>query len=142
MKTQFQSSKDLKRNWLIVDADGVTLGKIASKVASLLRGKHKPTYSPHTNDGDFVVVINSKKVRLTGNKLNDKMYYRHSGYVGSIKGFTYKELMEKDSNFVIKKAVKGMLSNNRLGRAQLGSLRVYEQSEHQHSAQKPTKIDI
>ena len=142
MKTYVQSAKEIKKKWRLIDADGVVLGKVASTAAHLLRGKHKPAYTPSMDDGDYVVIINAAKVKLTGNKLEKKKYYKHTGYPGSIKEFNYAELMGKKPEFVVKKAVKGMLSNNRLGRAQLSNLKVYAEEQHKHQAQQPEIFKI
>jgi large subunit ribosomal protein L13 len=128
---------DLQREWLIIDATDVVLGRLASHVATLLRGKHKPTFAPHVDGGDFVIVINAEKVALTGSKLQKKLAYRHSGYPGGLTATTYSELLEKQPTRVIEKAVRGMLPKNSIGRAQLTKLKVYTGSEHPHAAQQP-----
>jgi len=133
---------DNKENWCVVDAKDQTLGRLASKVAYRIRGKHNPLFTPHVDTGDWIIVVNADKIRLTGNKLDDKKYYRHSGYVGSIKSVTAKELMEKKPEELIKKAVKGMLPKNRLGRKLGKKLFVYTGDQHPHAAQKPEAIDI
>ncbi len=125
-----------------MDAKDQTLGRLASKVAYRIRGKHNPLFTPHVDTGDWIIVVNADKIRLTGNKLDDKKYYRHSGYVGSIKSVTAKELMEKKPEELIKKAVKGMLPKNRLGRKLGKKLFVYTGDQHPHAAQKPEAIDI
>ena len=142
MKTYVLSGKDIKKNWQVIDANGIVLGKVASTAAHLLRGKHKPTYTPFMDDGDYVVVINASKVKLTGNKLEQKKYYQHTGYTGHLKETSYSTLMKEKPEFVIKKAVKGMLSNNRLGRDQLSHLKVYAGNEHKHQAQTPLPFEI
>ncbi|CAN5337934.1 50S ribosomal protein L13 [soil metagenome] len=128
---------DLQREWLIIDATDVVLGRLASHVATLLRGKHKATFAPHVDGGDFVIVINAEKVALTGSKLQKKLAYRHSGYPGGLTATTYAELLEKQPTRVIEKAVRGMLPKNSIGRAQLTKLKVYTGSEHPHAAQQP-----
>lgn len=131
-----------ERKWFVVDADGQVLGRLATKVATVLRGKHKPTYTPHVDAGDHVIVINARHVRLTGNKLMDKAYYRHSGYPGGIKSQTAEEILRKYPERVVEKAVKGMLPKNPLGRAMFKKLKVYAGSTHKHEAQKPQPLDI
>ncbi|RLE06497.1 MAG: 50S ribosomal protein L13 [Candidatus Aminicenantes bacterium] len=139
----FQAKKEeVERNWYLVDADNKILGRLASKIASILRGKNKPIFTPHVDTGDFVVVINAKKVKLTGRKLKEKIYYHHSGYPGGLKSITAKDLIQKKPEELIRKAVKGMLPKNRLGRKQLKKLKVYPDQEHPHQAQQPKKIDI
>ena len=139
----FQAKKEeVERNWYLVDAENKILGRLASKIASILRGKNKPIFTPHVDTGDFVVVINAKKVKLTGRKLKEKIYYHHSGYPGGLKSITAKDLIQKKPEELIRKAVKGMLPKNRLGRKQLKKLKVYPDQEHPHQAQQPKKIDI
>ncbi|MBW2260570.1 MAG: 50S ribosomal protein L13 [Deltaproteobacteria bacterium] len=133
---------DVERNWVIVDAAGKPLGRIATEVALMLRGKRKPTFTPHVDTGDFVVVVNARKVLLTGNKLADKVYYRHSAWVGSLKETTAGELLDKHPDRVIKFAVKGMLPKNKLGRKLLTKLKVYAGSDHPHGAQKPQPVKL
>jgi large subunit ribosomal protein L13 len=130
------------REWWVVDAEGQPLGRIASKVATILRGKHKPTFTPHVDTGDFVVVINAAKVKATGKKLTDKIYYRHSGYVGSIKKINLADAIAKDASHPIKHAVKGMLPKNILGRQLLKKLKVYAGSDHPHEAQHPKELSL
>lgn len=142
MKTYTAKPEDITREWLLVDATDVSLGRLATRIANLLRGKHKPAFTPHIDTGDFVVVVNADKVRLTGNKREEKKYYRHSGYIGSLKTVKYSRLMKEKPQFVVRKAVKGMLPHNRLGRAQLKKLKVYRGSEHKHEAQKPRALKI
>ena len=138
MKTTFMEKKEtVKRNWYVIDAEGVTLGKLAVEVANLLRGKGKVTFTPHVDCGDYVIVVNANKVNLTGNKLNDKMYYNHSGYTGGLRERTAKEMIEKYPEEMIERAVKGMLPKGRLGRAQIKKLFVYAGPDHEHAAQKP-----
>ena len=142
MKTFMQRKEDVQRNWYVVDAEGETLGRLASKVACILRGKHKPTYTPHVDGGDFVIVVNAEKVVLTGNKLNGKIYYNHSRYTGGLRERTAKEMIEKYPTEMIERAVKGMLPKGRLGRQMYKKLFVYAGENHPHSAQKPKKLDI
>ncbi|HAQ9610441.1 TPA: 50S ribosomal protein L13, partial [Enterococcus faecium] len=125
---------DVQPNWLIIDANDVVLGRLASHVAALLRGKHKPTFAPHMDMGDFVIVINADKVALTGSKLAEKLYYRHSGYPGGITATTYSEMVEKHPTRAVEKAIRGMLPKNSLGRAQIKKLKVYAGAEHPHAA--------
>ena len=134
--------KRLKEKWYVVDAEGVTLGRLATKVASVLRGKHKPTYTPNVDTGDFVIVINTDKVVLTGKKLEDKYYRYHSGYIGGLKEIPYKKLMAEKSDLAVYEAVKGMLPKNTLGRAMIKKLRVYKGGEHNHVAQKPETLKV
>jgi large subunit ribosomal protein L13 len=129
---------DVQPQWLIIDANDVVLGRLASHVAALLRGKHKPTFAPHMDMGDFVIVINADKVALTGSKLAEKLYYRHSGYPGGITATTYSEMVEKHPTRAVEKAIRGMLPKNSLGRAQIKKLKVYAGAEHPHAAQQPT----
>ena len=128
---------DVQPQWLIIDANDVVLGRLASHVAALLRGKHKPTFAPHMDMGDFVIVINADKVALTGSKLAEKLYYRHSGYPGGITATTYSEMVEKHPTRAVEKAIRGMLPKNSLGRAQIKKLKVYAGAEHPHAAQQP-----
>ena len=142
MKTYMAHAETVERKWYVVDAAGVTLGRLATKVASVLRGKHKPTYTPHVDTGDFVIVINTDKVVLTGKKLEDKYYRYHSGYIGGLKEIPYKKLMAEKSDLAVYEAVKGMLPKNSLGRVMLKKLRVYKGAEHNHAAQKPEELKI
>lgn len=135
------SEQEIERRWLLVDAQGETLGRLASRVAQLLRGKHKPTYSPHLDTGDFVIVVNAEKIRVTGKKLDEKMYYRHSGYPGGFRSQTLRELLQRRPTRVIRKAVEGMLPRNRLGRRMARKLKVYAGPDHPHGAQKPEPVD-
>ena len=136
-KTFSPTPGDIEREWLVDDADGVPLGRVASEVAQLLRGKHKPKFAPHMDMGDYVIVLNAKKVAVTGNKETEKIYYRHSGYPGGIRSETVETVRERYPERLIVNAVKGMLPKNRLGRATLGKLRVYAGAEHPHRAQDP-----
>ena len=142
MKTFMLKKEDVKHNWYVIDAEGQNLGKVAALAASVLRGKHKPTYTPHIACGDNVIIINAEKVNLTGNKLNDKMYYNHSGYPGGLRERNAKTMIEKYPVEMVERAVKGMLPKNRLGRQIYRQLFVYAGSEHKHEAQKPTTITI
>ncbi len=144
MKKYTYSAKrsDNKENWCIIDAKDQILGRLASQVAYRIRGKHNPLFTPHVDMGDWVIVINADKVRLTGKKMDQKKYYRHSGYIGSIKSDTAKELFEKKPNEVVKKAIKGMLPKNRLGRKLGKKLFVYSGDQHPHAAQKPEPVEI
>jgi len=137
MKTQFAKKSDIDRKWYVVDAKDIVLGKLAVKVAVHLRGKNKPVFTPNSDTGDFIIVINADKIKLTGNKVNDKMYYHHSGYIGGIKAKSAKELLENKPETIIEKAVWGMLPKNRLGRAMIKKLKVYRGAEHPHQAQAP-----
>lgn len=128
---------EVERKWYVIDASGQTLGRLASEVATLLRGKHKPEFTPHVDTGDFVIVINADQIVLTGNKLDQKKYRRHSGYPGGLKEMTYRDLLNKRPERAIEVAVKGMLPKNRLGRKMFTKLKVYQGSEHPHQAQKP-----
>ena len=142
MKTYMAHAETVERKWYVVDAAGVTLGRLATRVASVLRGKHKPTYTPNVDTGDFVIVINTDKVVLTGKKLEDKYYRYHSGYIGGLKEIPYKKLMAEKSDLAVYEAVKGMLPKNSLGRVMLKKLRVYKGAEHNHAAQKPEELKI
>ena len=142
MKTCHTPVKEIERNWFVVDAENKVLGRLASEIATRLRGKHKPNFSPHIDVGDFIVVVNAEKVKLTGNKLDDKMYYRHSGYMGGLSEMRAKEVLEKKPTELLRRAVKGMLSKNSLGRKQLKKLKVYTGGEHPHAAQKPEMLEI
>ena len=142
MKTYMAKSQDVKRDWYVVDASGMTLGRLASQVASVLRGKNKPTFTPNVDTGDFVIVLNSDKVVLTGKKLEQKMYTYHTGYIGGLKQTPYKDMMAKKSDVVVYEAVKGMLPKNSLGRQMLTKLRVYKGGEHNHQAQQPKVLEL
>ena len=136
------SPSTVERKWYVVDAEGKTLGRLASEVANVLRGKNKPIYTPHIDTGDYVIVVNAEKVKVTGKKLEQKIYYHHSEYVGGMKETTLKEMMQKKPEFVITHAVKGMLPKGPLGRQMLKKLHVYAGPEHNHAAQKPETLDI
>ena len=144
MKTYSPSAEDAKaaREWWVVDATGQTLGRLASEIAQILRGKHKPTFSPHVDGGDFVIVINCERVAVTGNKLDSVHYYTHSRYPGGLKSRTMREQMERFPDRVIFEAVKGMMPKTRLGNAQMKKLRVYAGSEHTHAAQQPKTLEL
>jgi large subunit ribosomal protein L13 len=142
MKTFMAKAEEVKRNWYVVDADGKPLGRLASVVASVLRGKNKPTFTPHVDTGDYVIVINAEKVVLTGNKMENKIYRRHSGWPGGMKEMKYSQLMAKSPEKVIELAVKGMLPHNSLGRDMFRKLKVYKGAEHEHQAQKPEVLEI
>jgi large subunit ribosomal protein L13 len=142
MKTWNAKPNEIERQWQLVDAEGQTLGRLATRIADTLRGKNKPQYTPHVDTGDFVVVVNAEKIAVTGNKLDDKRYYRHSGYPGGLRSRTLREQLDRRPEEVIRKAVKGMLPRNRLGRAQLRKLKVYAGPEHPHTAQAPKELKI
>ena len=142
MNTHSTKPSEITRDWWLVDADGVVLGRLASEVAKRLRGKHKPNFAPHLDTGDHVIVVNASKVVLTGNKLTQKQMYRHSGYPGGLRSVPYSKLMATRPDLAIEKAVKGMLPSNRLGRAMLKKLKVYAGPEHTHEAQNPQVLDL
>ncbi|MBT5232185.1 MAG: 50S ribosomal protein L13 [Methylococcales bacterium] len=142
MKTFSAKPAEVKRSWLLVDADGKTLGRLAAEVARRLRGKHKPEYTPHVDTGDYIVVINADKIHVTGNKLKDKVYYHHTGYIGNLKSITLEKQLQKAPERVIEIAVKGMMPKNSLGRAMFKKLKVYAGSDHQHAAQQPQLLEI
>ena len=142
MKTYMANAQTVERKWYVVDAAGLTLGRLATRVASVLRGKNKPTYTPNVDCGDFVIVINTDKVVLTGKKLEDKFYRYHTGYIGGLKEISYKKLMAEKSDLAVYEAVKGMLPKNSLGRDMIRKLRVYKGAEHNHAAQKPEVLTI
>ena len=136
------SINDSNKDWYVIDATDVVLGRLASKVAHMLKGKHKPQYQPHTDEGDYIIVINAKKIRVTGNKLSDKIYYKHTGYIGNLKETPLGKMLDKKPDFVIKNAVKGMLPKNPLGRSMIKKLKVYEHDTHGHGAQKPVALEV
>lgn len=142
MKTYAVKAAEIEREWWVVDAEGANLGRLASEIAQVLRGKHKPTFTPGLDVGDFVIVINADKVSVTGNKLEAKRYYRYSGYPGGLKSRTLEEMLERFPERVIQSAVRGMLPKNRLGRQLLGKLKVYAGGEHPHAAQKPKELSL
>ena len=142
MKTFSAKAETVQRDWFLIDADGKTLGRLASEIARRLRGKHKAEYTPHVDTGDYIVVINAEKVQVTGNKAKDKMYYNHSGYLGGLKEINFEDLIDKAPERVIETAVKGMLPKNPLGRAMFRKLKVYAGSEHKHAAQQPQVLEL
>lgn len=142
MRTYTPKPGDVQRDWHVIDANDVVLGRLATHVATLLRGKHKATYAPHLDTGDFVIVINAEKVALTGKKREQKLAYRHSGYPGGLRAVAYSDLLVKNPTRAIEKAVKGMLPKNKLSRAQLSKLKVYAGPEHPHAAQQPKPFEI
>ena len=142
MRTVSARAEDVKRDWFLVDADGKTLGRLATEIARRLRGKHKAIYTPHVDTGDYIVVINAEKVRVTGNKAKDKIYYNHSGYMGGLKEISFEKLIDKAPERVIERAVKGMLPKNSLGRTMYRKLKVYAGKEHAHAAQQPQPLEI
>ena len=142
MKTFSAKPDAVKRDWYLVDADGKTLGRLATEIAHRLRGKHKAEYTPHVDTGDYIVVVNADKVRVTGNKAKDKMYHHHTGYVGNLKSISFEKLIDKAPERVIQTAVKGMLPRNPLGRAMFAKLKVYAGNEHPHAAQQPQPLSI
>jgi large subunit ribosomal protein L13 len=142
MKTYNAKPGEVERRWYVVDADGQTLGRLATRIADTLRGKDKAQYTPHVDTGDFVVVVNAEKVVVTGNKLDQKRYYRHSGYPGGLRSRTLREQLERRPTEVIRKAVKGMLPRNRLARQQINKLKIYAGPEHPHEAQAPQPLEV
>ena len=143
MKTYSAKASEIEKKWFVIDADGLVLGRLASQIARILRGKHKPTFTPHMDCGDNVIVVNAEKVKLTGRKLGDKIYYWHTGYPGGIKQRTAGQILEgKHPDRVVTKAVERMISRNRLGRQQMRNLRVYAGPEHPHEAQQPEVLDV
>lgn len=143
MKNSYmQKKEEVVRNWYVIDAEGISLGRLAAKVSNVLQGKHKPTYTPHVDCGDNVIVINAEKINLTGNKLDDKIYYNHSGYTGGLRERTAREMVEKYPVEMIERAVKGMLPKTRLGRQMYKKLFVYAGSEHPHAAQQPEVMEV
>jgi large subunit ribosomal protein L13 len=140
MKTWTAKAEDVEHAWYVVDAEGQTLGRLATRIADTLRGKGKPTYTPHVDSGDFVIVVNADKIQVTGNKLDQKRYYRHSGYPGGLRSRTLREQLERRPTEVIRTAVKGMLPKNRLASRQITKLKVYAGPEHPHTAQNPTEL--
>ena len=142
MTTYLTPVKEIEKKWYLVDADSKVLGRLASEIATRLRGKHKPNYCTFMDTGDFIVVTNAEKVKLTGNKMDDKIYYHHSSYMGGLKEINAKDLLAKKPEELLYRAVKGMLPKNTLGRSQLKKLKVYAGSEHPHAAQQPEKLDI
>ena len=142
MKTYMANAQTVERKWYVVDAAGLPLGRVASKVASILRGKNKPTYTPNVDCGDFVIVLNSDKIVLTGKKNDDKFYRYHTGYIGGLKEISYKKLMAEKSDVALFEAIKGMLPKNSLGRSMIKKLKVFKGEEHNHAAQKPEALKL
>ncbi len=142
MTTVSAKAAEVRRNWYLVDATDKTLGRLASEIARRLRGKHKPEFTPHVDTGDYIVVVNAQKIRVTGNKLRDKTYYHHTGYIGNLKSINLEKLLDKAPERVLQTAVKGMLPMNPLGRAMFKKLRVFAGPEHSHQAQQPQPLDI
>ncbi|HPL63995.1 MAG TPA: 50S ribosomal protein L13 [Syntrophales bacterium] len=142
MKTFQAKKEEISRDWLVIDADGKILGRLASEIARRLRGKHKPIYTPHVDTGDFIIVVNADRIILTGKKESDKVYYHHSGYPGGLKSMNAETLKRKHPGAVLREAVKGMLPKNTLGRAMLSKLKIYTGPDHPHSAQRPVKLEL
>ncbi len=142
MKTFSAKPETVKRDWYVVDADGKALGRLASEVARRLRGKHKPEYTPHVDTGDYIVIVNASKVRVTGNKAANKMYHHHTGYIGNLKSISFEKMIRKSPERVIELAVKGMLPKNPLGRSMYRKLKVYAGAEHMHAAQQPQTLEL
>ena len=142
MKTVSTKPADVTRDWFVVDAEGKTLGRMASEIARLLRGKHKPEYTPHVDTGDYIIVVNAEKVRVTGNKARDKMYYRHTGYPGGLRSMSFEKMIDHAPERVVEFAVKGMLPKGPLGRAMYSKLKVYAGTEHPHQAQQPQALTL
>jgi large subunit ribosomal protein L13 len=141
VRTISAREQDVQRDWYVIDAQGQTLGRLASRVATLLRGKHKPMYTPHVDCGDYVIVVNAEKIHVTGQKMTQKKYYRHSGYPGGLKEVTLRDQLQKFPDRVIEKAVQGMLPKNRLGRRMFKKLKIYAGPDHPHQAQQPKSLD-
>ena len=142
MKTYSAKPNAVEQEWYIVDAEGKTLGRLASEIAHRLRGKHKPEYTPHVDTGDYIVVVNAEKIQVTGNKAKDKIYYKHTGYVGNLKSISFEKLIDKAPERVLQTAVKGMLPKNPLGRKMFSKLKVYAGEAHPHAAQQPKELNI
>ena len=142
MKTVSAKKESVTREWYVVDATDKTLGRLSTEIANRLRGKHKPEFTPHVDTGDYIVVVNAEKVKVTGNKTTDKVYHHHTGYPGGIKSITFEQLMDKAPERIIEKAVKGMMPKNKLSRSMMTKLKIYAGSEHPHSAQQPTPLEI
>jgi large subunit ribosomal protein L13 len=142
MKTHSTKPSEIERQWYVVDAEGQTLGRLASEIAKILKGKHKPIYAPNLDTGDFVIVVNAEKVHVTGRKMDQKLYYRHSGYPGGLTSITLREQLSKHPTRVIRSAVRGMLPHNRLGRSMLRKLKVYAGDSHPHAAQEPKPLEL
>ncbi len=142
MKTFSAKPAEVRRDWYVVDATGKTLGRLSTEIARRLRGKHKPEFTPHVDTGDYIVVVNADKIRVTGNKLKDKMYHRHTGYIGNLKSISLDKLLDEAPERALQYAVKGMLPRGPLGRKMFGKLRVYAGPEHNHAAQQPIKLEV
>ncbi|MBC8227405.1 MAG: 50S ribosomal protein L13 [Gammaproteobacteria bacterium] len=142
MKTFSAKNEEVIRGWFLVDANNKTLGRLSTEIASRLRGKHKPIFTPHVDTGDYIVVINASKIRVTGNKMKDKMYYKHTGYIGNLKSANLSTMLEKSPEKVLMKSVRGMLPKNKLGNVMIKKLRIFSGSEHTHDAQKPELLEI
>ena len=142
MKTFSAKNHDVDRNWYLVDAQNKTLGRLSTEIANRLRGKHKPIYTPHVDTGDYIVVVNASKIRVTGNKMTDKIYYKHTGYIGNLKSENLETMLEKYPEKVLMKSVRGMLPKNKLGNAMIKKLRVFAGSEHTHIAQQPEPLEL
>lgn len=142
MKTLSAKPAEVTRDWFVVDADGKTLGRLATEIAHRLRGKHKAEYTPHVDTGDYIIVVNAEKIQVTGNKAKDKMYYRHTGYIGNLKSISFEKLIDKAPERAIQNAVKGMLPRNPLGRDMFRKLKVYAGTEHPHASQQPQPLSI
>lgn len=140
--TQTFKTNSVEKKWHLIDADGQNLGRLATKIATLIRGKHKPEYTPNMDVGDFVIVINAKKINATGNKIKDKMYYKHTGYIGNMKSTNLEDLLEKDASRAIQTAVKGMVPRTPLGRVMMGKLKIYNDENHPHEAQQPELLNL
>ena len=141
-KTYSAKSSDVERRWYVVDVEGQVLGRVATEIAKILRGKHKPTFTPHVDTGDFVIAVNAEKIQLTGSKLTNKKYYRHSGYIGSLKEITAGRMLDEHPDRVLREAVRGMLPKTTLGRAQLKKLKIYAGPDHPHTAQQPEALSL
>jgi large subunit ribosomal protein L13 len=142
MKTFSAKPAEVRRDWFVVDATGKTLGRLSTEIARRLRGKHKPEYTPHVDTGDYIVVVNAEKIRVTGNKKQDKMYYRHTGYIGNLKSINLNKLLDEHPERALEHAVKGMLPRGPLGRKMFGKLRVFKGPEHDHAAQQPIPLEV
>ena len=142
MNSFMANAQNIQRKWYVVDAEGMVLGRLATQVASILRGKHKPTYTPHVDTGDYVIILNADKVMLTGNKLDQKIYYRHTGYPGGLRETTARNMIAKKPEFVVQEAIRGMLPHNSLGRAMIKKLKVYAGATHEHQAQQPEELKL
>lgn len=142
MKTFSAKAEEVRHDWVLVDAEGQTLGRLATQLASRLRGKHKPEYTPHVDTGDYIVVVNAEKIAVTGKKLSDKMYYRHTGYIGNLKSTNLQDLLARKPEEVLRLAVKGMMPRGPLGRAMQTKLKIYAGTEHPHAAQQPAVLDL